>query len=77
MQGTHGTGKTRKMTKNIPCHGKHREFCQNTGKTPGILLAQVENALILKVKDIAIFATTNLLFLKKLDRSAKSVLCMS
>ena len=45
---------------------KHREFCQKTGKTKGILLAQVVNALILKVKDIAIFA----------DRSAKSVLCM-
>ena len=35
------------------------KFCQNTGnfvKTQGILLAQVVNALILKVKDITIFA---------------------
>ena len=35
---------------------KHREFCLNTGKTQGILLAQVVNVLILKVKDIAIVA---------------------
>ena len=27
MQGTHGTGKTGKMAKKIPCQGKHREFC--------------------------------------------------
>ena len=33
--------------------GKHREFCLNTRKTQGILLAQVVNVLILKVKDIA------------------------
>ena len=42
-----------------PCQGKHREFwkfCQNTGKTQGILLAQVVKVLILKVKDIAIVA---------------------
>ena len=63
------TGKTGKWQKKIPFQGKHREFeyfvktqgihsefCQNTGKTQGILLAQVVNALILKVKDIAIFA---------------------
>ena len=56
------------MAKEIPCQGKHREFgnfvktqrkhrefFQNTGKTQG-MLAQVVNALILKVKDIAIFA---------------------
>ena len=66
IQGTHGTGK---MAKKNPCQGKHREFgqfvttqgkhrefCLNTGKTQGILLAQVVNVLILKVKDIAIVA---------------------
>ena len=36
---------------------KHREFCLDTGKTQGILLARVVNVLILKVKDIAIIAT--------------------
>ena len=33
------------------------KFCQNTGKTQGILFAQVENPLILQVKDIVIFAS--------------------
>ena len=50
---------TGKMAKKNPCQGKHREFgkfCQNTGKTQGILFAQVVNSLILKVKDISIFA---------------------
>ena len=68
-QGTHGTRKTGKMAKRIPCQGKHREFgnvvktqgkhrelCLNTGKTQGILLAQVVNVRILKVKDITIVA---------------------
>ena len=32
------------------------KFCQNTGKTQGLLLAQVVNILILKVKDIVIVA---------------------
>ena len=76
------------MAKKIPCQGKHREFgyfvktqgkhrefFQNTGKTQGILLAQVVNALILKVKDVAIFAAQKKsIFFQKLDRSAKSVL---
>ena len=35
FQGTHGTGKTGKMAKNIPCQGKHREF-GNFVKTQGI-----------------------------------------
>ena len=74
----------------IPCQGKHREFgnvvktqekhkefCLNTGKTQGILLAQVVNVRILKVKAIAIVAAKkNPFFFQKLDRSAKSVLCM-
>ena len=64
-QGTHGTGKTGKMAKKFPVRentgnleilSKHRECCLNTGKTQGILLGQVVNVLILKVKDIAIVA---------------------
>ena len=54
------------------------KFCQNTGnfvKTQGISFAQVVNALILKVKDIVIFAA-KIIFFQKLDRSPKSVLCM-
>ena len=49
-----------------PRHRENREnynknslsgkYCQNTGKTQGILFAQVVNSLILKVKDTAIFA---------------------
>ena len=72
-------GKQGKWIKKNPCQGKHREFgnfCQNIGKTQGILLAQVINAMILKVKDIAIFAAKKSIFFQKLDRSANSVLCM-
>ena len=75
MQGTHGTGKTGKMAQQIPCQGKHREF-GNFAKTQGILFAQVVNSLILKVKDILIFGAKILNFFKKLDKSAKSLLCM-
>ena len=39
---------------NLENLSKHREFCLNTGKTQGILLAQVVNVLNLKVKNIAI-----------------------
>ena len=46
----------RENTGNLEIMSKHREFCQNTGKTQGILLPQVVNVLILKVKDIAIVA---------------------
>ena len=61
-QVTHGTGKTGKtgnMAKKKSLSGKTQgswKFCQNTGKTQGILFAQVVNSLILKVWDIAIFA---------------------
>ena len=41
-QGTHGTGKTGKMAKIIPCQGKHREF-ENFVKTQGILSKHREN----------------------------------
>ena len=47
-------GKQGKWSKKI-LSGKHREF-GNFAKTPGIWFAQVVNSLILKVKDIAIFA---------------------
>ena len=52
-QGTYSTGKIGKMAKRIPCQGK--EF-RNVAKTPGIWFAQVVNSLILKVKDVTIFA---------------------
>ena len=52
------------------------KFCQNTGKTQAVLFGQVVNSLILKVKDIAIFAAKIFIFSPKLDRSGKSVLCM-
>ena len=55
VQGAHCTGKTGKIAKNKPCQVKHREF-GNFVKTQGILLAQVVNVLILKIKDIAIVA---------------------
>ena len=75
-QDTHGTGK---MAKKVPCQcqGKHREFgnfvktqgiLSRTGKTQGILLAQVVNVPVLKVKDIAMVAAKKIHF--------KSVLCM-
>ena len=70
-------GKHREFGNFVKTQGKHRDFFQNTGKTQGILLAQVVNALILKVKDIAIFAAKKIHFFpQKLDRSAKSVLCI-
>ena len=43
-------------TGNLDILPKHREFSLNTGKTQGILLAQVVNVLILKVKDNVIVA---------------------
>ena len=77
VQGTHctwKTGKTGKMAKINPCQGKHREF-GNFAKTQGIWFAQVENSLILKVKDIFKF-TAKISNLLKLVKPAKSVLCM-
>ena len=67
-QGTHCTGKTGKK-------GKHREI-GNFAKTQGIWFAQVVNSLILKVKDITIFATRISNFFSNLDKSAKSFLRM-
>ena len=43
------------MTKKSLCQGKHRES-GHFAKTQGILFAQGVNSLILKVKNIAIFA---------------------
>ena len=72
----HCQGKHREFENVVKTRGKHREFCLNTGKTQGFFLAQVANVLILKVKDIAIIAAKKSIFFQKLDRSAKSVLCM-
>ena len=47
--------------------------CQNTGKTQGIWYAQVVISLILKVKDVSIFAAKISIFPEELD---KAVLCM-
>ena len=47
-----------------------------SGKTQGIWFAQVVNSLILKVKDISILAAKISNYISKLDKSAKSVLCM-
>ena len=44
-----------KVKKKKNCQGKHREF-GNFAKTQVIWFAQVVNSLILKVKDISIFA---------------------
>ena len=67
-------GKTGKMANKIPCQRKHREFCQNTGKTQGILSKHRENTwnfvrssckcsdLKKKKKDIVIFATKKIIF---------------
>ena len=63
LQGTHATGKTGKMAKKNPCQGKHREF-GNFAKTQGIWFAQVVNSLILKVKDISVFAAKVSIFLR-------------
>ena len=62
VQGKQGTFPVRENKGNLEILSKHREFCQNTRKTQGIFFAQVVNALILKVKDIAIFAAKKSLF---------------
>ena len=72
-QGTHCTGKTGKMAKKNPCQGKHREI-GNFVKTQGIWFSQVVNSLILKVKDITIFAARISNFFFNMDKSAKSFL---
>ena len=52
------------MAKKNPWQGKHREF-GNFVKTQGISFAQVVNFLILKLKDIVIFAAKNSIFFLK------------
>ena len=54
-------GKQGKWPKKIPCQGKHKEF-GNFAKTQEIWFAQVVNSLILKVKDVSIFAAKILNF---------------
>ena len=55
--------------------GKMREF-GNFAKTQGIWFAQVVNTLTLKLNDISKFAAEICRKKLKLDKSAKSVLCM-
>ena len=45
-------------------------------ETQVIWFAQVVSSLILKVKDISIFAATISTYFLKIDKSAKSLLCM-
>ena len=69
----------RKMAKKNPCQGKHREFgnfAKTQGKHREFCFSQVVNSLMPKVKDVVIFAAKISIFFQKLDRSAKSVLCM-
>ena len=56
------------MAKKNPWQGKHRAF-GNVAKTQGILFAQVVNSLILKVKDVVIFAVKISIFSQKLEMS--------
>ena len=74
-QGPHCTGKTGKMAQKITCQGKHKE-CGNFAKTQEIWFAQIVNSLILTVKDISKIAAKSSNSFFKLDKSAKSVLCM-
>ena len=55
-------GKRREFENFVKTQGKHRELCLNTGKTQEILLAQVVNVLVLKVKDTAIVAAKRIHF---------------
>ena len=56
--------KKNSLSRNLEVLPKHREF------------AKVVNSLILKVKDISVFATKISKFCLKLNESAKSVLYM-
>ena len=57
------------------CQGEYSQFGNYT-KTPGIWFAQVVNSLILKLKDIAMFAAKIPKTFLGLNKSATSVLCM-
>ena len=59
-------GKQGKCPKKNPCQGKHREL-GNLAKSQGIWFAQLVNSLILKVKDILVFAAKFFKFSLKLD----------
>ena len=77
--GSHCTGKTGKMAHKIfPVREKFGiwKFCQNTGKSQGTCFAQVVNSLILKVKDISIFASEISHFSFKLDISLPGQFCV-
>ena len=67
-QGPHCTGETWENGPKNPCQGKYREF-GNFAKTQGIWFAQVVNSLILKVKNISVFAAKGSIFLEDLDKA--------
>ena len=77
IQGTHYTGKTRKMAKKVPCQGKHREF-GNVAKTQGKHreFGFCSGCKFPDFKNILKFAAKISKNLLKLDTPAKSVLCM-
>ena len=65
-----------KLQKNKLVRGKKKgiwKFCLNTGKTQGILFAQVVIFLTLKVQDIAIFAVKISISFSETESYAKSV----
>ena len=86
LQGTHGTGKTGKMAKKYPCQGKHREFGnfvktqgknREFGLNTGNFVSSSCKCSDSKSKAYCYSCHKKILFFfQKLDRSAKSVLCM-
>ena len=72
FQGTHCTGKTRKMTPKNPV----REFA-NFAKTRGIWFAQVVNSLILKLKDVSDICCKNFQLIFKAGLPSKFCVCNS
>ena len=86
VQGTHGTGKTGKMAQKIPCQGKHRElgsFVKTQGKhrifqNTGNFVSSSCKCSDSKSKGRCDICRKKKKKKKsqKLDRSAKSVLCM-
>ena len=71
-------GKQGKWPQKIPVqeNTENLKILPKYGETQGILFAQVVNSLILKVKDSSRFAVKISQKKLRLDKSAKSVLCM-
>ena len=72
----HCTGKTGKMAKANPCQGKHREF-GDFSKTQGFFFVQVVNSLILKIKNIVIFAANKFFFISWIHLPSQFCVCNS